>query len=214
MNDFNRYAAQMINTISKKGLVNNEEIFEAMKRVPRHLYAGIDDFEQAYGDFPVQIGDKQTISQPLMVAIMTDRLGSIKGKKILEVGTGSGYQAAVLAELGARVITVERIERLYDKAKEILNKNYPDSVTCIFGDGSMGYPEFSYYDGIIVTAGTDEVPKDLIEQLAEGGKIVIPLGSFYIHYLTIIKKLENGRLHTIKDIGCRFVPLIKDARQR
>lgn len=198
----------MLRTIRRKGLVRSEAVLEAMARVPRHLYAGSEDLRQAYGDHPLPIGEGQTISQPLMVALMSELLGDVREKSVLEVGTGSGYQAAVLAELGARVLTIERKQHLYRRAREVLESSYGEQVHCRLGDGSLGWPEAAPFDAIVVTAATDRTPPALEEQLAAGGRMVIPLGPSGIQYLTVIVKQSDGSLKRETGIGCRFVPLI------
>ena len=202
------FCSEMICAIRNKGFPVPEDVLTAMTRVPRHLYAGETDLARAYGDWPLPIGDGQTISQPFMVAWMTSLLGALPGKRVLEVGTGSGYQAAVLAELGAEVYTIERKEKLYLSRGAFLGERYSGLVHTRLGDGSPGWPEHAPYDGIVVTAGGPVIPKPLQKQLARGGRLVMPVGGDVVQYLMLVTKGVDGVLRTEKGIGCRFVPLV------
>lgn len=184
----------------------DEQVLQAMGRVPRHEFVPKDQQPHAYEDRPLAIGHQQTISQPFIVALMTTLLRVERGDKILEVGTGSGYQAAVLAELGAQVHTIEILEPLGAEATQRL-KRYPNVETRI-GDGYLGWPEQAPFDGIVVTAAASPVPPLLVEQLKPGGRMVIPLGSpTSTQQLVVIEKGDDGRVRSRRIIPVRFVPL-------
>jgi protein-L-isoaspartate(D-aspartate) O-methyltransferase len=185
----------------------NEPILAAMRRVPRHLFVPARQEAIAYDDCPLQIGEGQTISQPYMVAVMTEALGVGVGARVLEIGTGSGYQAAILGELGAEVVTVERKPALAAKARERLASLGYSNVEVVVGDGSLGYPASAPYDGIVVTAGAPQVPASLTSQLADGARLVVPIGQLMQQELRVIERRgletrETGRM------PCAFVPLI------
>ena len=166
----------VIETIERRG-ITDRQVLRAMRAVPRHLFVPEEEQEYAYGDFPLPIGYGQTISQPYIVALMTDLLELREGDKVLEIGTGSGYQAAILAEIpGIEVYTVEIIPELAESARERLARLGYTRVHCKQGDGYYGWPEHAPYDAIIVTAAPDHVPQPLVEQLAPGGRLVIPIG--------------------------------------
>lgn len=194
--------------IASRG-IRDKALLEAMTRVPRHLFVPEELRHQAYDDMPLPIGAGQTISQPYMVAKMTLLLAPKAGDKILEIGTGSGYQAAVLAELGARVWSVERIPALAERAREVLcNLGYGDRVTVICGDGRSGYPEAAPYDGVIVTAAASVVEPAWKEQLAEGGRLIVPLAQgIWGERLLLCVKKAHGFDESYHDY-CRFVPLL------
>jgi len=184
-----------------------KKVLEAMKRVDRAAFVPKEEKQQAWDNMPLPIGRGQTISQPLMVAVMTQELDVHKGDKILEVGLGSGYQAAVLEELGGKVFGIERIPELAEMAKKNLAGR---KAKVIIGDGTLGLPEEAPFDRIMVTAGAPHIPKALEDQLKIGGKIAIPLGRSY-QELIIGTKTEKG-MKIDKKGGCMFVPLIgKDA---
>jgi protein-L-isoaspartate(D-aspartate) O-methyltransferase len=187
--------------------IKDPRVIEAMKKVPRHLFVEEALQGQAYGDHPLPIGEKQTISQPYMVALMTEAL-LLEGKeKVLEIGTGSGYQAAILAELAEKVFSIERIRSLAIRARELLYRlGYYNFEIKIF-DGTLGWVEESPFDAIIVTAGAPEIPQSLIDQLAPGGRLVIPVGDAYVQELIRVTKTGEGLKK--EDLGgCRFVKLI------
>ncbi|HMM77952.1 MAG TPA: protein-L-isoaspartate(D-aspartate) O-methyltransferase [Gammaproteobacteria bacterium] len=180
---------------------------EALRRVPREAFVREGDTPWAYVNRPLSIGHGQTISQPFIVALMSDLLEVAPGDRVLEIGTGSGYQAAVLAELGARVWTIEIVAALAASARERLARLGYESVTVRAGDGNLGWPEEAPFDGIIVTAA-GAVPPALIEQLAPGGRLVIPVGSTGgDQQLTVITRKEGGSLEQEAKLPVRFVPL-------
>jgi len=182
---------------------------EAMARVPRHRFVPADEAAQAYANHPQSIGHGQTISQPFIVALMTELL-DLKGReRVLEVGTGSGYQAAVLAELAREVYTIERLAPLAREAAARLAREGYDSVRTRTGDGYAGWPEAAPFDAIMVTAGAPEVPPALVEQLAPGGRLVIPVGAQRTgQALLLITKDAQGRVSRRSVLAVRFVPLV------
>ncbi|MFH1149702.1 MAG: protein-L-isoaspartate(D-aspartate) O-methyltransferase [Actinomycetota bacterium] len=187
--------------------VRDERILEAMLRIPRHLFVPPALRPRAYEDSPLPTAEGQTISQPYIVAWMTDLLGLKGDEVVLEVGTGSGYQAAILALLAGKVYTIERIPALAESARTILSEFGLDNVEVIVGDGTRGLPEHAPYKGIIVTAGGPRVPDVLVEQLDEGGRLVIPVGPSSLQMLTVVEK-RGGRIFTEQKGSCVFVPLI------
>ncbi len=187
--------------------LEDEYVIEAMKRVPRHLFVDKTYYHQAYNDYPLPIGYGQTISQPYMVAAMTELLELKGNEKVLEIGTGSGYQTAILALLCSRVYSIERIAELTKRARSTLHNLGFQNINLIVGDGSIGWPDYSPYDGIIVTAGAPEIPNALIAQLAENGKLVIPVGDEFSQVLNLVKK-HKSRIYRNEYFGCTFVPLV------
>ncbi|MBI4377939.1 MAG: protein-L-isoaspartate(D-aspartate) O-methyltransferase [Nitrospinae bacterium] len=189
--------------------IRDKRVLDAMGKVPRHLFVEEALRSRAYGDYPLPIGEKQTISQPYMVALMTENLMLKGSEKILEIGTGSGYQAAILAELCEKVYTVERIKSLALKArKNIDSLGYMNVAIKIF-DGTYGWKEHMPYDGIIVTAGAPHIPQLLVDQLVVGGRIVIPIGDEFSQTLVRVEKGKDG-IKTTNICGCVFVKLIGD----
>ncbi|MBI5749771.1 MAG: protein-L-isoaspartate(D-aspartate) O-methyltransferase [Nitrospinae bacterium] len=187
--------------------IRDRRVLDAMGKVPRHLFVEEALRSRAYGDHPLPIGEKQTISQPYMVALMTESLELKGNEKVLEIGTGSGYQSAVLAELCEKVYSVERIKALAVKARDRLDSlGYLNIAIKIF-DGTYGWIEHAPYDAIIVTAGAPDIPKSLIDQLAVDGRMVIPIGDEFSQTLV---KLEKGRdgITTTNICGCVFVKLV------
>jgi protein-L-isoaspartate(D-aspartate) O-methyltransferase len=187
--------------------INDPKVIEAMRRVPSHLFVPDSSLENAYSDYPLPIEDRQTISQPYMVALMTQSLGLRTGEKVLEIGTGSGYQAAILAELAREVYSIDRYADLAKKAGEILGRLAYTNINIKAGDGTEGWAEYAPYDAIIVTAGTPSIPQPLIDQLAENGKLVVPVGGALSQTLILVKK-EGGRMIQEEICGCVFVPLV------
>ena len=191
--------------------IADERVLDAMLRVPRHEFAPERYRDQAYEDHPLPIGEGQTISQPYIVARMLEALAIMPTNKVLEVGTGSGYLTALLAELAAQVVSVERHAVLADAARELLGRLGYTNVKLIVGDGSKGFAEATPYDAIIVSAAAAEVPPALVEQLAEGGRMMIPVGPADSQQLQLIR-MENGQPRTSLHELCRFVPLVSDDR--
>jgi len=187
--------------------ITDKRVLAAMEEVPRHLFVHESHQGEAYDDNPLSIGEGQTISQPYMVAVMTELL-ELKGQeRVLEIGTGSGYQAAVLSRLCERVFTIERLERLSHKARNAIESCGYQNVTFLVGDGTEGWPDESPYDGIIVTAGAPAVPEVLVNQLRLWGRLVIPVGDRFSQTLKrVIRK--PGYTSSENHTGCRFVDLI------
>ena len=187
--------------------IKDPKVIAAMKKVPRHLFVEEALQGQAYGDHPLPIGEKQTISQPYMVALMTEAL-ELKGReKVLEIGAGSGYQTAILAEIALNVFSIERIRSLAIQARKLLYELGYLNVEIKFSDGTYGWSEESPFNAILVTAGGPDIPQVLIDQLVMGGRLVIPVGDSYIQNLIIVTKTEEGIRK--EDLGgCRFVKLI------
>lgn len=187
--------------------VGDQRLLKAMQDVPRHLFVDEALRSQAYNDHPLSIGEGQTISQPYMVALMTDALGLVGGEKVLEIGTGSGYQTAILAKLCDWVYSIERILGLSRQAQRVLEKIGVFNVNLIVGDGTKGHAREAPYDAIIVTAGAPHVPQPLLAQLKEGGRLVVPVGDKYLQNLMRITRREGEFIS--EDLGgCRFVNLI------
>jgi len=199
--------AMMVQTQIRSRGVRDTRVLRAMEIVPRHFFLPDEFSAIAYRDHPVPIGHEQTISQPYIVALMTELLAPDPGDTVLEIGTGRGYQAAVLAAMGARVVSLERIPALADAARSCLQRVGVENVSVFVADGTLGCAEMAPYDGIIITAGTPAVPPDLIEQLALGGRLVAPVGTADLQELVRLTKTSDG---IIKEQfgGVRFVPLI------
>jgi protein-L-isoaspartate(D-aspartate) O-methyltransferase len=202
----------MVSVLRRYG-VRDEKILAAMEKVRRHVFIP-PEFRRhniAYGDHPCQIGHGQTISQPFIVAYMTDKLALGPGEKLLEIGTGSGYQAAVLAELGVRVFSIEIVPELADHARAVLaQEGYTNNVQVLTGDGYKGWPEKAPFDAVMVTCAPDEIPKTLVEQLKEGGRMILPVGGWMGQRLVILKK-RGGKVEQTDDLPVRFVPMVKEA---
>jgi len=187
--------------------IKGKRVLEAMRKVPRHLFVPDRQRDVAYGDFALPIGEGQTISQPYMVAIMTELLNLTGSESVLEIGTGSGYQAAILGELAGKVYTVERVKPLSESAAKLLSSLGYENIEVIQGDGTAGLAEKAPFDGIIVTAACPEIPSPLLEQLAEGGRLIAPVGSRFQQVLARAVK-SKGKVKIEKSIGCVFVPLV------
>ncbi len=206
--DFSRLRRDMVEEqISNRG-ITNKRILSAFLEVPREEFVPSNMRRYAYKDGPVSIGFGQTISQPYMSALMIECLDPQPTDKILEIGTGLGYQSAVLSRLSRIIYTVERIPELAEQAKVILDKLGYDNVVVKVGDGTLGWSEFAPYDKIIVAAAAPNVPIRLLQQLKEGGRMVIPVGHRYSQILKIILKLSNGEVVEKEETPCIFVPLI------
>ena len=189
----------------------SEETLAVLGKVPRHEFVPDEQKRNAYQNRPLPIGARQTISQPYIVALMTDLANVAGDDVVLEIGTGSGYQAAVLGELAEHVYTIEIIEMLGERAAVDLERLGYENVTVRVGDGYAGWPEHAPFDAILVTAAPEEVPQPLIEQLAVGGRMVIPVGGQYeIQVLRVLTKTEEGAVQVSDVIPVRFVPLTRD----
>lgn len=207
--DFSKKRQQMVTRQLRGRDITAPQVLRAMSAVPRHLFVPSNIQDLAYHDSPLPIGHDQTISQPYIVALMSQLLSLERGDRILEVGTGSGYQAAVLAEMGAEVFTVEIVPELARRAEKLLDELSYDRVTVKAGDGYKGWPEHAPFDGIIVTCAPTTIPEPLKEQLAEGGRMVIPAGETYSQKLYLLTK-KSGKIVQQKIIDVRFVPMVDD----
>jgi len=199
---------QMVETQLRARGIRDERVLAAMARVPRHEFVAEAFRDQAYDDHPVPIGENQTISQPYIVGYMLDILQLDPSHRILEIGTGSGYVTALLAEISRQVFSVERLEPLARQAEQTLSRLGYGNVTVIVGDGSLGAPQFAPFDIIIVSAAAPQAPPALIEQLADGGRMIVPVGPSVSQELQLVEKLGEGKERVTRLEGCRFVPLV------
>jgi protein-L-isoaspartate(D-aspartate) O-methyltransferase len=207
--DFDKLRHQMVNEQLKARKIKSEAVLDAMRQVPRHLFVPKNLQQHAYADSPLPIGLDQTISQPYIVAFMTESLEPAPGMKVLEIGTGSGYQAAVLAYLGCDVYTIELLPELAERAGKTLAALQFKNVNVKCGNGYAGWPEEAPFDAIIVTAAPDKIPEKLLEQLKDGGKMIIPVGPVSsLQSLKLITK--KGKRMIEKDLlPVRFVPMVE-----
>lgn len=187
--------------------ISDKRVLETFRKVPRHKFVDDEYLESAYSDYPLPIGCNQTISQPYMVALMTELLKPGMGSRVLEIGTGSGYQLAILCELAKEVYSIERIEALAQRSKMMVEKLGYANFKIKTGDGTLGWQEYAPYDGIMVTAGAPGIPDSLVNQLNEGGRLVIPIGGSFSQMLTLVEKSE-GSVKMRQVSSCVFVPLI------
>jgi len=189
--------------------IKSVAVLDAMRTVPRHLFVPADMQSRAYNDSPLPIGLEQTISQPYIVAFMTEQLEPVQGIKILEIGTGSGYQAAILAHLGCEVYTIELLEELAERAKKAISGLKYGNVKTKHGNGYEGWPEEAPFDAVIVTAAPNEIPEMLVEQLKEGGKMIIPVGpAGSVQSLKLLSK-KDGRIFKKELLLVVFVPMVR-----
>jgi protein-L-isoaspartate(D-aspartate) O-methyltransferase len=207
MIDFPKARLKMVEEqIASRG-IKDTKLISAMKKIPRHVFVEEALQSQAYSDHPLPIGEKQTISQPYMVALMTEALLLTGKEKVLEIGTGSGYQTAILAELSEKVFSIERIRPLAIRARKLIYELGYFNVEIKIFDGTFGWMEESPFDAILVTAGSPDIPQPLIDQLTMGGRLVIPVGDAFVQDLFRVIKTEEGVKK--EDLGgCRFVKLI------
>lgn len=187
--------------------IKDPKVLAAFLKVPRHLFVSEALMDQAYSDFPLPIGEQQTISQPFIVAEMTQALTLSENDRVLEIGTGSGYQAAILAEIAYKVFTIERIHKLLARARKIFVELGYHNIVSKLADGTIGWKDNSPFDAIVVTAGSPEIPFPLVNQLAIGGRMVIPVGDQHAQELVKIYRDEKG-MHQTTLGGCRFVKLL------
>ena len=204
---YERQRMNMIENYVIKAGIKDEKVILALQRIPRHLFVDPAIRHQAYQAGSLPIGFGQTISHPTTVALMSQLLEIEGGEKILEIGTGSGYQAAVLAEMGAKVYTIERIASLGNQTRLLLEKLGYYSIAMRVGDGTLGWNEYAPYDRIIVTAGAPEIPDNLIRQLTEGGRMIIPVGNSNQQHLQVIDKI-GGKIVVNQENSRNFVPLV------
>ncbi len=203
---YSRNRKDMIEYQIKRRGIKDEKILEIMQKIPRHLFIPSIHWNQAYEDRPLPIGEHQTISQPYIVAFMTEVLRLKPDDKVLEIGTGSGYQAAILAELAREVYTIEIIEILGKTAERVFKDLGYNNIKVKIGDGYKGWKEYAPYDAIIVTCAPDHIPTPLIEQLKEGGRMVIPVGDYYNQELILVEKKE-GKIVKKEVMPVIFVPM-------
>ncbi len=187
--------------------IKDPKVLNAFYKIERHKFIPEDSRSSAYADFPLPIGEGQTISQPYIVALMTQSLNLTGKERVLEVGTGSGYQTAILAELAGEVYSIERFEFLAKMAQTILSGLGFKNIKIKLGDGTLGWEEGAPFDRIIITAASPKVPLPLVEQLADNGRLILPLGESFSQVLTLVEK-KNGKLKSIDICGCVFVPLV------
>lgn len=204
---YQRMREEMVKSQLRGRGIHDEDVLEAMKAVPRHLFVSEALMDQAYGDYPLPIGEQQTISQPHIVAEMTQCLKLSKEDRVLEIGTGSGYQAAILAQIVFRVYTIERIHSLFLKSRKLFDHLKYHNIVTRYSDGTAGWKEECPFDAIIVTAGGPKIPDYLIDQLAVGGRMVIPVGDQHLQELVKVDKDHRG-VHLTNLGGCRFVKLV------
>ena len=210
MDEFVQERQQMVADQIARRDVSDRRVLDAMRVVPRHRFVPSSLLSQAHGDFPLPVGEGQTISQPYIVALMTEHMRLSPGDHVLEVGCGSGYQAAVLSEVvgpQGDVVSIERIPALARSARERLSELGFDNISVVEGDGTLGHPEGAPYDGIIVTAAAPTVPEPLVDQLGPDARLVIPVGGSWLQELVAIER-EDGGARKRHICGCRFVPLI------
>jgi protein-L-isoaspartate(D-aspartate) O-methyltransferase len=210
--DFKTMRERMVETQIKARGVKEPRVLTAMLKVERHLFVPKHLQPTAYSDQPLPIGEGQTISQPYIVALMTELLELKGDEKVLEVGTGSGYQAAILAELAKEVYTIEIVEKLANSAEKLLLQLGYKNIRVKAGDGYLGWPEAAPFDAIIVTCAPDHIPKPLVDQLKEGGRMVIPVGEYTQELKKIVKRA--GKLETTNAIPVIFVPMTGDGVKR
>jgi len=202
--------AMVRNQVMHRG-ISDSAVLAALRKVPRHLFMPEQYRREAYEDYPLPIGEGQTISQPYIVALMTQMLEIKPGCKVLEIGTGSGYQAAVLAEMGADVYTIEILPALAEQARDRLRELGYAGVHVLVGDGYRGYLAAAPFDAVIVTAAPEKIPQPLVDQLKVGGRLVVPIGK-YTQELILVRKGENGTT-TENMLPVRFVPMVGEAER-
>jgi len=210
LDNFKRQRENMVSEQIEKRGIKEKSVLQALRNVPRHLFVSEELQSLAYADRPLPIGYGQTISQPYIVALMTELLNLKQGNKVLEIGSGSGYQAAILSEITQEVYTIEIIEELGESAKKRLKDLGYQSIRCRIGDGYYGWEEYAPFDGIMVTAAATHIPPSLIRQLKKGGKMCIPVGDpFLTQNLILIEKDQEGNLKTKNILPVRFVPFVR-----
>jgi protein-L-isoaspartate(D-aspartate) O-methyltransferase len=204
---YDRLRQEMVQKQIEARGITDAKVLAALRKVPRHLFVSEALMDQAYSDFPLPIGEQQTISQPYIVAEMTQSLELSPDDRVLEIGTGSGYQAAILAHIVYRVYTIERIHSLYIKTRKLFDQLGYHNIVTRYSDGTTGWKDEGPYNAIIVTAGSPEIPAVLVNQLTIGGRMVIPVGSQHSQDLIKIVRDEEG-IHQTNLGGCRFVKLV------
>ena len=204
---YERRREEMVRSQIEARGIKSPKVLAAFRRVPRHLFVSEALRDQAYGDYPLPIGEQQTISQPYIVAEMTQALDLSEDDRVLEIGTGSGYQAAILAQIVYRVYTIERKRSLFLQARNLLDKLHYHNIVMKYADGTKGWKDESPFDGIIVTAGAPQIPDVLIDQLGDGGRLVVPVGNQHTQELIKIVRDDQSIRQTNLG-GCRFVKLV------
>jgi protein-L-isoaspartate(D-aspartate) O-methyltransferase len=204
---FERQREDMVKRQIEARGISDQQVLSALRKVPRHLFVSEALRDQAYGDFPLPIGEQQTISQPYIVAEMTQALQLTEDDRVLEIGTGSGYQAAVLAEIAYRVFTIERIHSLLVNARRLFDALKYHNIVTRLGDGTAGWPDEGPFNAIMITAGAPKIPEPLVRQLALGGRMVVPVGDQHSQELIKVIRDEKG-IHQSNLGGCRFVKLV------
>ena len=207
MRHLEKHRDEMIDTLMSKG-IRNPKVIEAMRSVPRHLFVPKPIIDESYRDSPLPIGFQQTISQPFIVAFMTELLQVDQGHRILEIGTGSGYQAAILDHMGATIFTIERQKELWERANSTFRELGFNRIITRLGDGTLGWSDMGPFDGIIVTAAGPDVPEPLMKQMKTGGKMVIPVGSKSVQELIFVEKVSDDNYTRKNMASVAFVPLI------
>jgi protein-L-isoaspartate(D-aspartate) O-methyltransferase len=204
---YDRLRQEMVEKQIEARGITDVRVLNAMRQVPRHLFVSEALMDQAYSDFPLPIGEQQTISQPYIVAEMTQALQLSHDDRVLEIGTGSGYQAAILSKIVYRVYSIERIHSLYVRSRKLFDKLGYHNIVTRYSDGTTGWRDQGLFDAIIVTAGSPEIPAVLVNQLTIGGRMVIPVGSQHSQDLIKLVREKNG-IHQTNMGGCRFVKLV------
>lgn len=206
-NQYSAKRAEMIATQLRTRGIRDERVLHAMARIPRHLFVAEEYRPQAYEDHPLPIGEDQTISQPFIIAVSLQALELRGNESVLEVGTGSGYQTALLALLARFVYSIERHAKLAESAASVLKELGLPNVKVVIGDGSHGIPEYAPFDAVIVSAAAPNIPNSLFQQLSEGGRMVIPVGPPHAQELQLVRKQDGRAVIEVLE-GCRFVPLV------
>jgi len=201
---------KLVDVIHKQG-IEDEEVLQAFMNVPRHQFLDSVFDNLAYENQALPIDENQTISQPYTVAYQTEKLQLEDGDRILEIGTGSGYQAAILAQYDVEVFTIERHKKLYEKTSQLLHKMALTNIYCYYGDGFKGLPDLAPFDKIIITASPKKIPENLIQQLKVGGRMILPIDKGQIHKMTLIIKKQNDELQIEELDDFKFVPMLKGA---
>lgn len=206
---FEKMRLKMVEEQIKSRDIIDKTVISAMGEVKRHKFVPEDLIDKAYEDYPLPIGYEQTISQPYIVAFMTEKLKLNNQSRVLEIGTGSGYQAAILSRICKEVYTIEIVSQLSEKAQKTIKSEGYDNIYFKIGDGYQGWPEKAFFDAIIVTCAPENIPPALVEQLAEGGSMIIPVGRSYVQQLVLIRKAD-GKMKEQSVLPVRFVPMVDE----
>ncbi len=212
-NNYDWLRQNMVDNQIKARGVSDQRVLDAFYKIPRHMFVSPDQKPLAYQDHPLPIEHDQTISQPFIVALMSEALQLKGDEKVLEIGTGSGYQTAILAELAAHVYTIERFEKLSRSASILLDEMGYNNITFRVGDGTRGWPEEAPFDGILAAAASEKIPRALLDQLAPGGKLVMPVGDSGGQQLLVVSRDKEGNITRQNLGGCRFLPLVEEKEE-